>query len=412
MGGPRRLASLLLLVLLATALSGCWDRRELEEQAFVLTIGVDQGTRGRFLWTFQIAIPQQLAGSQTGGGGDGQKTSTTLSVEATTLYGALNVLNSFLDRKANLMHAKAVILSEDIARKDPFPLQSLDRYREIRRNLFVVIAEGKARDIIAAYQPVLTKNPAKFIETLVLNTSFTGLMPRTQLHDYLTHMETGAVEATAILVGKTGGLAQPKKTDPNVTAPYLPGEIPREGGIPLEVIGVAVFKGSKMIGKLNGTENRAMAMLAGGFKRGFLSFTDPLAPDRNIALDVRSGGPPVINVRMERNRPLITVDLSLEGDIVLTQSVIDYTRPEMMKQLESFAEQNIRKNILKVIKKTQGMGADIFGFGYKAKHLVKTYPQWENLHWSKLYPKAEIKVNVRLAIRRIGLQYKPSIPAY
>nr|MDA8233335.1 Ger(x)C family spore germination protein [Clostridia bacterium] len=98
MANLRTLTSILILLLLTSFLSGCWDRRELEEQAFVLTLGVDKGTiPSSFLWTFQIAIPRQLAGGQTGGGGGGggQKPSTIISVEATTLFGALNLINSF-----------------------------------------------------------------------------------------------------------------------------------------------------------------------------------------------------------------------------------------------------------------------------------------------------------------------------
>ncbi|MDA8235641.1 MAG: hypothetical protein M0Z31_12735 [Clostridia bacterium] len=164
MGGPRILASLLILLLLTSFLSGCWDRRELEEQAFVLTIGIDKGPiPSSFLWTFQIAVPRQLAGGQTAGGGGGgaQQPSTIISIESTTIFGALNLINSFL-----------------------------------------LVAEGKAKDTIAAYKPILEQNPAKFIETLVLNSSYTDLMPKTQLHDYLTHAESKAIEATAILVGK------------------------------------------------------------------------------------------------------------------------------------------------------------------------------------------------------------------
>ncbi|MHB8170561.1 MAG: Ger(x)C family spore germination protein [Thermincolia bacterium] len=408
----KKLASLMILVLLTSTLSGCWDRRELEELAFVLTIGVDQGTQGRYLWTFQIAIPRQLAGGQSGGGGggDGKSSTTTISVESTTIFDALNLLNSFVGRKANLMHAKAIIISEAVARRDPVPLRTFGRYREIRRDLFVMIAEGKAKDIITSLKPVLEQNPAKFIETLVLNASFTGLMPKTQLHDYLTNMESRALEATAILVGKTGGLSQPKKVSPNVSAPYFPGEIPREGGSPAEIIGVAVFNGARMVGKLNGTENRIMAMLTGHFKRGFITFSDPLASGKNIAMDVRPGRPPVTQLQFKGNIPLITVHLNLEADILAIQSLVNYTRPEMIKKLEKIAENEIRKNVIEVIKKTQNMSADIFGFGIKAQCMMQTYSQWENLPWHDLYPNAEVHVTVHVNIRRIGIQYSPAIP--
>ncbi|MDA8235640.1 MAG: hypothetical protein M0Z31_12730 [Clostridia bacterium] len=57
---------------------------------------------------------------------------------------------------------------------------------------------------------------------------------------------------------------------------------------PIEIIGVAVFKGRKMVGKLNGIENRIMAMVTGNFGRGFFAFPDPMSPQKNVALDIRS----------------------------------------------------------------------------------------------------------------------------
>ncbi|MFZ3171614.1 MAG: Ger(x)C family spore germination protein [Carboxydocellales bacterium] len=408
----KRIFSLLLLLLVVTTLTGCWDRKELEEQAFVLTIGLDKcPVAETYIWTFQIAIPQAMAGNVgVSGVSSTGKSSVNVSVEATTLFGAVNLLNSFIDRKANLMHAKIIVVSEELARKDPAPFRSIIRYRELRRNIFVMVSEGKAKDIISTYQPVLEQNPAKFIETLILNSNFTGLMPNTQLTDYLIDQESEAIEATTILVGKTGGLGH-KKLKAELTAPYLPGEIPREGGNDSEIIGVAIFRGTKMVGKLNGSENRIMGSLNGRLKRMFISFPDPQSPGKFVALDVRVGSPPKIKVNLQGERPLINVHLSFEADILSIQSEIDYTRPEMLKKLENSAVKLVSEATLKVIKKAQAMHTDVFGFGNQARHLVNTWDQWEKLNWKQLFPQAETKVTVDFAIRRFGVMYQPIKPA-
>ncbi|MHB1166951.1 MAG: Ger(x)C family spore germination protein [Carboxydocellales bacterium] len=407
----KKIVSLLLLFLLTANLTGCWDRRELEEQAFVLTLGLDKGSvAGSYIWTFQLALPRAMAGGTTGGGGASpDKPSINVSVEATTLFGAVNLLNSFIDRKANLMHAKVMVVSEEVARKDPVPLRTFIRYREIRRNIFIMVSEGKAKDIIATYRPVVEQNPAKFIETLILNSTFTGLMPNTQLTDYLIDQESKAIETTTILVGKTGGLGI-KKLKTELTAPYLPGEIPREGGNDSEIIGVAIFHGKKMVGKLNGSENRVMGMLNGRFKRGFVSFPDPQAPGKFIAVDFRAGTPPQIKINLQGKRPIISIHLSLEGDILTIQSEVDYTRPDMLKKLEKAITKIVTDATLKTVKKTQAMQTDIFGFGNQARHSVNTWGQWEKLNWKELYPQAETKVTVDFAIRRIGIMYQPIKP--
>ena len=40
---------------LAFVLTGCWDRVELEEQAYVIVIGIDQGKGNLLSVTYQIA---------------------------------------------------------------------------------------------------------------------------------------------------------------------------------------------------------------------------------------------------------------------------------------------------------------------------------------------------------------------
>ncbi len=406
----RKLASLLIVMLLSASLAGCWDKRELEQQAFVTSLAIDQGSLDdTFIWTFRIAPPRQLAGG-VGSVGGNQPSSTLVSVEAPTLHAALNLLNSFIDRKLNLMHLKVVVVGAELAKKDPLPLRILSRYREIRNNLFVLIAEDKAKDILKLNKPVLEKNPSKFAENLILNTSFTGFAPKTQLLDFVIALESEAIAPTAILVGLNKGMPAHLKASPETVAPYIPGEIPREGDTPFEIMGTAVFKDNHMVGTLTGTENRTMAMANGNYLRSTFSIRDPLEPSKHLAMDVRAGSPPVIKVQLRGNRPLISVELSLEADLLASQSSVDYSDLKNIKILEKLVALKVSKTLKDTVKKTQGMGADVFGFGNKARHLVKTWAEWEQLDWGDLYPKADVQVTVDFSIRRIGLMYQPVRP--
>ena len=53
-------------------LSGCWDRKELEDRAYVIGLGLDQSkTEGKIKVTMLIANPE--VGSMQGGGGSSEK---------------------------------------------------------------------------------------------------------------------------------------------------------------------------------------------------------------------------------------------------------------------------------------------------------------------------------------------------
>lgn len=288
----RYISGLLLCIILVNCL-GCWDKRELEDQAFVMSLAIDKGETCKFLWSFRIAIPRQMAGGQGGGGGGGGgKTNTVVSVEANTLFDALNLLNTFIDRKANMMHAKIVIIGEKLAKQGNLPLQSLIRYREIRRTLFVLVAKGKAKDIFLKHKPSLEQNPAKFFEEIAANRSYTGLSPKSQLHDFLMRTQSLDQQPVTMLVGLSRGLPKKKAKLQGDAAPYISGEVPRVGDTPTEVIGSAVFKDGKMVGTLTGSETRATEMVTGEFMRGFVGVPDPLVPGQFVSLDVKSSSSP------------------------------------------------------------------------------------------------------------------------
>lgn len=410
---PKKLLSLMLILGILSC-SGCWDKLELEEQAFIMSVCIDQGQHCKYLWTFRIAIPRKLVGGQGAGGGaaGGEKTTIMVSVEANTLFDALNLMSTFIDRKANLMHTKIVVLGEKVARSGDVPVKALIRYREVRRSVFVLVAKGMARDILLKNKPGLELNPSKFFESLATNGTFTGLIPKSQLHDFLIDTQSLDREAVVMLVGLTKGMNQSQipKTVKDA-APYIAGQVPRAGDTPVEVIGSAVFDGGKMVGTLTGTENRVYEMITNSFFRGFKSIPDPQVADNFIALDVRAGAPTSVTARLGPDgTPAFNVQVILEADILSIQSDVDYTSVDKLKTLEKAAARVIEQEIQKTIKKTQDLGTDIFGFGSKLREMVPTYPQWVALNWkAKGYPKAKINVHAKVSIRRIGLNFNPPV---
>lgn len=245
-----------------------------------------------------------------------------------------------------------------------------------------------------------------------MNGSYTGLAPAIQLHDFLVETQSSDRESIVMLVGisKGGKPSQVKKT-PRDSAPYLPGEVPREGDTPIEVIGSAIFRKGKMVGTLTGTENRSFEMVSNIFHRGFISFPDPKVSDKFISLDLRLGAPTSITTKIHSDgTSQIDVKVSLEGDILTIQSQVDYTRIDKLNILEKAAEEIIKQDIQKTVKKTQALDADIFKFGSSLKKKFATSQQWEAFKWEEEhYPSVKINTHVKLSIRRIGLNFNPPI---
>ncbi|MGE6258324.1 hypothetical protein ACQKCU_10490 [Heyndrickxia sporothermodurans] len=60
---------ILFLIGICILLSGCWDKKELTDLSIVNAIGIDKTENGRYLLTFQIINPGNVAAEQSGGGG-------------------------------------------------------------------------------------------------------------------------------------------------------------------------------------------------------------------------------------------------------------------------------------------------------------------------------------------------------
>jgi spore germination protein KC len=168
--------SLLTLMAVLTA-GGCWGSRETDEVAYILSIGLDRGEQDRFLVTISIANPQNIAGAGAGGAGEGGLgSSVIMSVESSAVIPSLNLFETSVDRQLSLLHTKAYIISEELAREGLHDLLlSLIRYRELRGTALVLVSRGSARDFIEKNKPLLELSPTKQFELIRKLTNFRNI---------------------------------------------------------------------------------------------------------------------------------------------------------------------------------------------------------------------------------------------
>ena len=144
-----------LLFVAAVCSSGCWDRHEIESLAFINAVGVDQAGNGNVLVTFYVVNPDALG--KKGGGGSSPPAYST-SVEARDVAQALARYAEESPRLPRFKQLQAIIIGEDLARQGVGPvLDFFSRHWEMRRSIWVLVAKGKAQDILTKGQPPLEK---------------------------------------------------------------------------------------------------------------------------------------------------------------------------------------------------------------------------------------------------------------
>jgi spore germination protein KC len=415
----RRLASItLLLILIISSLTACWDAKEIDDWAYAYIIGVDKGVDNALRFTYYMPTMKQESGgggttSGSGGQSGGKKGYTTISIDAPTFYAGVDMTESSVSRRLNYMHAKYLIISEDLAREgvERF-INGMVRSRQIRRIMHIIIVRGKASEFVEQFSPALTSAISKAQEGLMATNEDTGLFIDTSYHDFIKDMKTTYRMAAAPLAAlndfsnyKTSG-NPPKEFKSE--GDYYAGELPRSGGNKYEFFGTALFDGDKMVGELNGDETRALLMVRDEFHRASIAIADPKDKELRVTVIIKAQKKPNIKLDFREGKPVINVKIFLEGDIQNLQSPTEYESVELKPVLEEAYKVYIKGIIDKTIDKCKNLNADVFGFGEKAVMHFLTIQEWEEYNWLGEFKNAEVTTEVEFTIRRTGTLLKTS----
>ncbi|KAF9118084.1 hypothetical protein BGX30_004846, partial [Mortierella sp. GBA39] len=151
----RRLGLMFLLLSVALLTGGCWDSQELNTLSIISATSIDR-SNGKWEISFQVVIPQSIA-TQTGGGGAGSQSPTTIfSTKGRSIAEAMQNASLETSRKLFFAHNSVLILSEDVARKEGVGeiLDFFLRPFESRETMSVLLTKGKASNLLEVLIPL------------------------------------------------------------------------------------------------------------------------------------------------------------------------------------------------------------------------------------------------------------------
>lgn len=426
---PVKKAAVGLFIVLMLFATGCYDSIEVDEMVYVVAMGLDNGTNGNLRMSLLLAVPIAVGVGPEPGEVD--KSTTLITVEAPTIYGGINIANSMLSKQVNLSHAKLIVIAKELAEKgvDKY-MNTFARFREFRPETYIGISRGLAEEFLKESKPVLEINPAKYYELLMETWQYTGFSVGSNLNHFYSEMESNSGEAVAALLD-INQLEDTKEfeqilsteysgdTEQIMEGDYKAGEVPAIFDNKSMNMGIAVFKADKMVGEMDGRETVYYLMVTGKLRDSYFTIPDPQEqtstkgdPARTedgtyVSLRLSLARKPVIQVRMKEDNPKITVHLLLEGSILSAESDRDYSTGEGMKELEKFAGEYIRQDILSFLEKTRDQyKSDICGIGKRYKMTFLRWDEWIRFRWLEKYEKAEFDVVTKVSIRRSGMTIK------
>jgi spore germination protein KC len=365
--------------------TGCLDRRELNDIAIILGWGMDQKDDGTYVASAQIVVPSKLGNSTGGAGaspGEGYLFETAKGKSATD---AAQNMQLKLSRELFASHRRVILLGENIAKNGLAKI--IDEYSRnpevrLRTDIFVVKG-GTARELLSIpykLESMSALAPIKIHQSVGGTESIT-------FKQFLSETISEGSNATlptieVVSSGGNNGQAQQGKT--------------------FKITGRAIFdKDLKMIGTLNAAQARDRFWIRNELKVNTLTVKVPKG-NGNISFTGRKFKSKVKPV-IQGGKVKFFISLFGKGTIKENNTNLDLKSPKNLKAIEQALNKNIKNHMTGTISHIQEeYQADILGLG---ETVHRKYPKrWKKLkgNWNEEFAQAEIIIKVDMNVEQVG----------
>ncbi|WP_102264146.1 Ger(x)C family spore germination protein [Mesobacillus jeotgali] len=408
MGQFKKLTKISIMTFIILSLTGCWDKKELDQKAYVIGIGLDTHEKeGKIKVTYLVANPE--VGSQQSGGGSTESPEEIISLVADDFISSRNTANTVISKEISYDLLNVIIVSEELARKPDFirVIYSATKDREIKRTTELVITKERAEKFILNNNPFLETRPHKFFEFMISRGEETGMIPNTDLNGFFQVAESDA----DLFLGIYASTEKEKDKDIASDDDFMAGEV-RFGGKTndTQFSGSAVFKEGIMIGKITGEETRISSLLDNTWEVAdfMTTFKDPFDERYRISARVIKQRKNRYDFKQRNGKAIVDIRVPVYIEILSDPSMVNYAKnKEKVDELKKSMKKTMEEHLTQYIKYTQEeLKGDTFHLSVPIRKWFWTLQEFRDFDWMKSYPDAEINVNVDIRFGEFGRQTK------
>ena len=190
---------LLIIILLLTILTGCYDAVGIENTAYAIAIGIDKGSTNTIRLSIQFSLPNSDGIPEPGGGGQ-SGSSEVVSIEASNIDSAISLINDHINKKVNLSHSRVIVISSELATNGISEyVYTLANNIQIRPNTNIIISKVNAYDFLSKTHPTLETLSARYYDLILNSSRYTGHSDNVTLADFYSSILDSSRQAYAIL---------------------------------------------------------------------------------------------------------------------------------------------------------------------------------------------------------------------
>ncbi|QXW82547.1 Ger(x)C family spore germination protein [Bacillus sp. LJBS17] len=369
-------------LLICILLTGCWDRTEINDIAFVVSSAIDK-KKDQHRVAMQIPLVGQLGGQTGGGGGTaGSKTWYVDSASGTTIREANNKLQTSLSRTINTSHRRTVIIGEDMARDGVAPVfDILTRNPQNRLTALILVSRGEARDILNT-DVQLEQFPAEMIRELAIIATSRPV--------FLSRFMSDLVE-----IG----------SDPY--APVISASKTKPGGkgkSNLKIDGLAIFKKDRLMDIFKDEHMTAALMLLNQARQPeFIVDLPNQMGQASIQLQKSNA---YFHAAEKNGKLSMTIEIRAKGIIMENQSTYETRETDQYYIIQKALNRTIKKDVISTVHRLQKLKADPAGFQDRTIRSTATTKNLLKKEWEEVYKDMEVHVVPIVTIEQGGVLYK------
>ncbi|MBG9945026.1 Ger(x)C family spore germination protein [Brevibacillus formosus] len=357
--------------------SGCWDRREVNDIAIVIAMAMDKEPDGRYRLSIQVPLVSSL-GAQSGGGGgtSGDKSYYVDSAVGRTIREANGLIQARMSREIYYSHHRMIVIGEELA-KDGMSdvLDIVARFPENRLTAYIVMTKGKAIELLTA-QPQFERFSGEAMRELV---KMGGI--NVTLKDVAQMLGTPGVDA--ILPVLTAVDSYPKGKSKEI-----------------EATGVGLFRQDKLVTIAKPKELLGLRL----FQRDFTPFSIVVSLTKQERLTITlSKGRANIKPVVRKGHIHFKIDLYASAVVVENQSNLDLEEEKNIRMLQAKLVEQINNGVNHMMQTIKRKQSDFIGLGIA---LSRNNPrEWRDRYWNRWneeLPKITYEIRSKVNLVNVG----------
>ena len=381
-----QLTKVLILIALASSLTGCWDKIEIEDRMIIGNICIDslqedvpkgteldfieKGEKKKYLISFTAAVPGNIKENKS-------PAYKTYSTTANNIGMANWQVMKRYSQVQYFGHAKTITFGEDTLKSAECLKSLLDSFirgHDYNKSMDVYVMEGRA-DKIVEVVPKFSNYLVAYITGISQNQKYVSTIQRSSLDQLIRN-----------LVNSDGDAIMPK-----IAATKE--EVKIGGG--------GILKDYVLVGYLDDAQSRALGWIDGDAKGGMIEIKIKGAPitfrfyDFNTKMKLD---------KVEKGKLYISYNMEVEGNIeeyILGQSFMDEA---ILRECESLIQKQIQDDSMEVIQVLQKKyKVDLIKVrDYLSKYQPAVYDQIKEDFDNYYTDNIVLNVNTKVKVRRVG----------